>query len=626
MLIPLPQWEKAYQLIKSESLNSGCSVLIFVSHDCDAICACRILTHLLASDMISFAVMSVSGEEELQQSFRDMTSNNEQLRSVILLNCGGTQDLYELFELHKEEYKNLTFYVIDSHRPYSTANIANLQQILVLDDSIEVSVDPLNNKNGDNHFHRSTYEKEENDREKERNERGDGEATFSESAWPLAGSTLSSKLRQEDDHEQVGDDQQPVATSSEHTPAAFFGSTIAGMTYALAAQLNKTNNDLLWYALVGLTDQYIHQRISATRYRADAANFKVEVMNRNTHNYEHAELACIEDYPFMLYRHWTLYDSMYYSRAVAIALGIWKVSGQQRLQILLAKMGLPLDQARQPFAAMETRCKTLLFDKLPQYASEFRLKDLQFPSFQRRYGSDLILSASDAVYAVTALLESPHTASRQLSMEVEELQLFTSDGKDSRSSLERDVSKLNFWRAYDALGRNVDMLRVGLREAIQLQIALVQRAVALINKKEIVQSGPFRYVLLTPSSFSSISASTSAVTTHSSFDQYHYFAHPLALARLGHFLVDTLLEMGKTKKPLIVGAWKEETKSYLLVGLPGRHSGEVVKANKFSTFFAQAAHRTKARVTHHHFDTQIVQVHRDDIVRFLEYLRSGLVI
>jgi hypothetical protein len=36
--------------------------------------------------------------------------------------------------------------------------------------------------------------------------------------------------------------------------------------------------------------------------------------------------------------------------------------------------------------------------------------------------------------------------------------------------------------------------------------------------------------------------------------------------------------MGKVRKPLIVGALNEETKSYLLVGLPGRHSGEVFKA------------------------------------------------
>ena len=51
-------------------------------------------------------------------------------------------------------------------------------------------------------------------------------------------------------------------------------------------------------------------------------------------------------YRFMLYRHWNLYDSMYYSRYIATKLGIWKHTGKQRLDTLLAKMGLPLDQCR----------------------------------------------------------------------------------------------------------------------------------------------------------------------------------------------------------------------------------------------------------------------------------------
>lgn len=48
----------------------------------------------------------------------------------------------------------------------------------------------------------------------------------------------------------------------------------------------------------------------------------------------------------MLYRHWNLYDSMYYSRYIATNLGIWKQNGRKKLDTLLAKMGLPLDECR----------------------------------------------------------------------------------------------------------------------------------------------------------------------------------------------------------------------------------------------------------------------------------------
>lgn len=119
-----------------------------------------------------------------------------------------------------------------------------------------------------------------------------------------------------------------------------------------------------------------------------------------------------------------------------------------------------------------------------------------------------------------------------------------SESKEIRTPLESNITKVNFWRAYDALGRNLEMLRIGLQEAIQMQVVLVQRAIAIINKKEIVQSGPFRYVLLnSSSSFVSIpTTSSSSMTTHLPIlHQRHYFVHPLSLARLGHFLVDTLL-------------------------------------------------------------------------------------
>ena len=35
----------------------------------------------------------------------------------------------------------------------------------------------------------------------------------------------------------------------------YFGSSVASLAYMLAADLNKARNDLLWYCIVGLTDQ-----------------------------------------------------------------------------------------------------------------------------------------------------------------------------------------------------------------------------------------------------------------------------------------------------------------------------------------------------------------------------------
>jgi hypothetical protein len=55
------------------------------------------------------------------------------------------------------------------------------------------------------------------------------------------------------------------------------------------------------------------------------------------------QIACVEEYRFMLYRHWTLFDSMYHSPFIATKLGTWvnETSGKQKLDTMLVGMGIP---------------------------------------------------------------------------------------------------------------------------------------------------------------------------------------------------------------------------------------------------------------------------------------------
>lgn len=54
----------------------------------------------------------------------------------------------------------------------------------------------------------------------------------------------------------------------------------------------------------------------------------------------------------MLMRHWTLYDSMFYSNYLAPRLGIWSESGKKELHRFIALMGIPLDEAKQKYKYM----------------------------------------------------------------------------------------------------------------------------------------------------------------------------------------------------------------------------------------------------------------------------------
>ena len=42
---------------------------------------------------------------------------------------------------------------------------------------------------------------------------------------------------------------------------------------------------------------------------------------------EDGKITFEEEYRFMLYRHWSLYESMFHSNYVAARLGIWRTSG-----------------------------------------------------------------------------------------------------------------------------------------------------------------------------------------------------------------------------------------------------------------------------------------------------------
>ena len=68
----------------------------------------------------------------------------------------------------------------------------------------------------------------------------------------------------------------------------------------------------------------------------------------------------------MLLRHTSLWDSLLHSNFVASKLQVWKSSGRQKLMELLAKMGFPLDQCRQPWAFVGPGMRRRLRERLDE--------------------------------------------------------------------------------------------------------------------------------------------------------------------------------------------------------------------------------------------------------------------
>ncbi len=233
--------------------------------------------------------------------------------------------------------------------------------------------------------------------------------------------TLPSSPRGEDDD----DDDDPESSSSNfadpralrrmrrnrvrlhYSSGSYHGSPSSWTAYALARQLRFGDvPDLLWLACVGVTDAYLHGRLDVAGYSALSVDLRrhvgrlfpndavdrvgrqvyaedLEGSNGGDNNYredrndgggnrgltqiglsENGRILFQDEYKFMLLRHTSLWDSMLHSNFVASKMQVWKSAGRRRLMELLARMGFPLDQCRQPWAFVGPGMRRRLGERL----------------------------------------------------------------------------------------------------------------------------------------------------------------------------------------------------------------------------------------------------------------------
>lgn len=91
-----------------------------------------------------------------------------------------------------------------------------------------------------------------------------------------------------------------------------------------------------------------------------------------------------------------------HSPYIASRLGLYQQAGRDKLDVWLARMGIPLEECRQEYAYMRKQYKAdSLFDKMTTHGNEFGLVNLTYPSFRciTSYGNTQI-AAADLVSAV----------------------------------------------------------------------------------------------------------------------------------------------------------------------------------------------------------------------------------
>jgi len=565
---------------------------------------------LLQNDLIPHGWTAVSRYQEVSEDFLETYDEDDPVtRYVILINCGASEDLADLLELANRPH--VCVIIIDSHRPVAhMVNDCDPQSnvyVLIDREGEGLSADDIPPADlGD--------EGDEDDEDIDSEQENDVDNTPSRQRRRLDGSGPM-----DDSPRAAGRARRAERKAREDARAAYYaqgvhyGKPSACVLFDIAYHLQQDSSYLLWLALVGLTDHFVHSRISSAKYEEFYLRYESHIAAGG-----HLDLpapidpgvgdatgvvaptcriAPEDDYRFGLLREWTLWDAMVNSPYVASRLQTYSEKGRQRLEFLLAKLGIPLREARGSFQFdMKPRFRHRLQEQLSLHGVAYNLGDAIFRSFQLQDGYSRCIMAVDVVHAVTALLESG-ALKRQ-----PDANGSSQDSPPNGSSNGRGDHRDRFWRCWNALSWRDDAgeLRKGLELAKKVQRALVADGGAIIVQRLYHNFRSFRVFDL----------SDHKLTNHS------LLAHPMALHRLAAFFQDQHMHQSHnaSQKPVVlIGPRDPGTGRCLVVGYQVTAPGQ---GNRLNAAFAAATEEVGAQAWHDLFDTAIMEIIGDDVERF----------
>ncbi|XP_046871779.1 cell division control protein 45 homolog [Hypomesus transpacificus] len=549
-------------------------VALLVASDIDALCACKILQALFQCDQVQYTLVPVSGWQDLGTAFME---HKEQFRYFVLINCGANVDLLETLQPDEDS----VFFICDTHRPVDVVNVYNDSQVKLLikqDDDLDVP----------------SYDDIFREDEEEEGEGGGDSGNESE-----AGSEPSGKRRRFDEGaverriERQRAKREWEARRREilfdYEQYEYHGTSAAMVIFELAWVLTKDTKDMLWWAVIGLTDQWVHDKITHMKYVTDIATLQRHVSRHNHRNEDEENSLSIDcmrisfeyDLRLTLYQHWSLYESICNSCYTSCNFKLWSMHGQKKLQEFLADMGLPLKQVRQKFNSMDMSIKENLREVIEESANKYGMKDIRIQTFGVHFGFKNRFLASDMVHAAAALLESTE--------------------KDEGAGD-------NFIKALDCLSRsNLEGLHLGIEQAKRKLMAVQQTVASCICTNLILSQGPFLYCYLMEGT-----------------PDVKLFSKPMALTLLCKYLLKAFVRSTRNKRckllPLIIAApMKAEQGTVIVLGIPPE-SETSDKKNFFGRAFEKAAESTSSRTLHDHFNTSIVELKMEDRSKFLDAL------
>lgn len=368
----------------------------------------------------------------------------------------------------------------------------------------------------------------------------------------------------------------------DYTQYSYYGKSSAILIFELAWKLTKDSMDLLWWAIVGITEQLVLGKIENASYIYESDQIQSHVSRLSSKSSDTSLQTVVKilfenDLHMALYRHWSVHDSMKHSMYSACKLKLWTLRGEKKLHELLVEMGLPLVQANQTFTSMDLVLRKEFYLMVEKHAEKYGIPDIVFGSFTLQYGYRNKYSASDYVYAMIALLES----------------------------IKKDRSPEHcFWEALDSLSRtNKSILDTGIEKSKELLSTIFKQVQTSLEMHQVHSAGPFLYFILT--------------------EENVHFSCPYGLVMLAKFMLRAHVAVSRNRRspelPLVACCPIDLDRGMcLLIGVPP--VCEDSPKNFFGKAFEQAALKSAAVISQDFFESSTIQIRQSDITKFLDGL------
>ncbi|XP_037302990.1 cell division control protein 45 homolog [Manduca sexta] len=523
------------------NLLLGNRVLLLVHYDVDAVCTCKILQDLFRCDNISYTLVPVGGIADLKTAYEE---NNEEIKYVVLVNCGGTIDLVDI--LQPEE--DVVFFVLDAHKPTDVCNVYSDGQVRLVYKDEEEDIPNFDD----------IFRDDEDENEEEVGEGREGlealvERRRERKAWEEKRNTLMFN----------------------YTQFSYYGKPSACVALDVSWRLSRAGVAAAWCCGVALeAAAALHQR-SPPRVLLDAAALHAMLAARPAD--PHGPSVILEkDMCLPLYRVWSLESALRHAPDVGPHLRLHTVAGASRLRQLLVDMGVPLQQARQAWRAMDAEVRGGAREALAAAGARLQLAGAAprvAPLLTRPHAPPL--AALDLVFCLLETLNRAEGFQHALAA----LETDSGDNESRRLG----------WTA--------------ARRSLEAVVRLVNNT---LSARTLHRAGPFNYFIVQEGT-----------------PEAAIVCGPLWLgvaARWAAAAAGAVRGRGGAQ-PLVASAGRSDGAA-LLLGVPPRSQHE--PRNLFGAAFEQAATKSGVSISLDYFDSSVVFLPTSQRAQFLDALTALL--